>query len=95
MVIKRLSNYKKRIIIKVKTQNNNTNGGVGMVLCLEKYKNQIDNNPTINLSLADMLFDKEKRNTIYKQYDKDYVSTKEEDEIYNEMTNRYYKEKEE
>lgn len=43
------------------------------------------NNPTIYIPFIDMLFDEEKRTEIYVKYDKNYQSTKEEDEIYNEM----------
>lgn len=90
MVIQR---YKRKIITNIK-KFKKEKWGENMVVCLENYKHRVDENPAITISLADMLFDKEKRQAIYKQYDKDYVSTKEEDEIYNDMTKRYYEENE-
>lgn len=64
-------------------------GGVQMVLELSNYKK---NDPSIHIPFVDMLFDKEKRTAIYVKYDKNYQSTKEEDEIYNEMRGRYREE---
>jgi len=53
-----------------------------MVMQMSNYKN---GNPTIEISLVDMLFDKNKRECIYNQYDKNYLSTHEEDEIFEDM----------
>ncbi|MCD3322056.1 hypothetical protein G8V07_16390 [Clostridium botulinum D/C] len=65
------------------------NGGIHMVLELSDYRKS---NPSIKLSFVEMLFDKEKRQAIYAKYDKNYQSTKEEDEIYNEMRGLYREE---
>jgi hypothetical protein len=86
MVIKRCKCNK--ITLKTKSE---MNGGEGMVVNLEQYRSS--DNPSIKISLVDMLFDKEKRNAIYKHFDKDYISTKEEDDICNDMMNYYAREK--
>jgi len=53
-----------------------------MVMQMSNYKNV---KPAIEISLIDMLFDKNKRECIYNQYDKNYASTQEEDEIFQDM----------
>lgn len=50
--------------------------------------NQNDENKedvAIKVPLVDMIFDPEKRKVIYRKYDKEYSSSKEEDEIFEEM----------
>lgn len=59
------------------------------VIQLLNYKRS---NPAIQLSLVDMLFDTEKRNATYANYDSKYQSTKEEDEIFEEMRACYREE---
>ncbi|WP_313232117.1 hypothetical protein [Tissierella praeacuta] len=50
------------------------------VIKLHKDNKQLAENPTIDISFADMLFDKNKRLATYAKYDKNYESTIE-DEI--------------
>ncbi|WP_252251307.1 hypothetical protein [Clostridium sp. VAP52] len=92
MLIKRLRCEKSRGVLQVKKVRLQ-NGGVNMVVCLNEYRNNNNNDPSIKISLVDMLFDREKRNTIYKYYDKKHTSTKEEDDICNDMMNYYAREK--
>lgn len=77
MKIKRIDGFRiKKIHLK---------GEGHMVVELQKYRNE---SPDIEISLVDMLFDKNKRKCIYKQYDDIYSSTEEEEEIYEEMMGR-------
>lgn len=57
------------------------------VIKLHEDNKQLAENPTIDISFADMLFDKNKRLATYAKYDKNYESTIE-DEIFNEMNSR-------
>lgn len=59
-----------------------------LIMDLNEYKKNKSFNPTINLSFIDMVFDKNKRNSVYKEYDEKYESTVEEDEIFKRMTKR-------
>ena len=79
MIIKMWTGKKKNTFIKLAICNK---GGVNMVMQMRNYKNE---NPAIEISLVDMLFDKNKRECIYNQYDKNYFSTQEEDEIFEDM----------
>lgn len=56
--------------------------GKDMVVQMSNCRNE---NPAIEISLVDMLFDRNKRECIYNQYDKNYLSTQEEDEIFQDM----------
>ncbi len=58
------------------------------VIKLHKNNKQLVENPAINISLVDMLFDENKRLATYAKYDKNYESTIEEDEIFNDMNLR-------
>lgn len=79
MSIKMWTGKKQNIFIKLAIWNK---GGRNMVMQMSDYKNE---NPSIEISLLDMLFDKNKRECIYNQYDKNYFSTREEDEIFQDM----------
>ena len=58
------------------------------VLDLNKYKENKSFNLVIDIPFIDMILDKNKRQCIYKKYDKNYKSSTEEDEIFKQMTAR-------
>lgn len=79
MSIKMWTGKKKNTYIKLAICNK---GGRTMVMQMSNYRKE---SPAIEISLVDMLFDKNKRECIYNKYDKNYFSTREEDEIFQDM----------
>lgn len=70
---------KRNVCIKLDVCNE---GGKAMVMQMSNYRKE---SPAIEISLVDMLFDRSKREYIYNKYDKNYFSTQEEDEIFQDM----------
>ncbi|MBU3098761.1 MULTISPECIES: hypothetical protein [Clostridium] len=86
MMIKK---WKGRINLNTQKSKLKDKGAIDMVVQLANYNRQ---DPTINISLIDMIFNKENRKVMYAKYDKNYQSTKEEDDIYNDMRGNYREE---
>lgn len=63
------------------------------ILDFNLYKNRKlkDIRPALEVSILDMCLNKDLRLSIYRKYDNIYISTKEEDEIFKEMTSKIYK----
>ena len=56
-----------------------------MTPVIELDKQRVKENPAIEIPLVDMLFDKEKRQAMYKKYDDKFEENAEEREIYEAM----------
>ncbi|HCL4455010.1 TPA: hypothetical protein N2D10_003033 [Clostridium botulinum] len=95
MVIKKWTGckevYKLKKIYKYKVK---CGGGVDMmtpVLDLNTIKESKSFNPSIQIPFIDMVFDKEKRQAVYKKYDRKYEENEDEEEIFKQMTARRLK----
>jgi|GEM_PF-4591178 len=61
------------------------------VLDLEQIKGSKEFSPSLKVPFLDMIFDKNKKQAIYENYDKNYKESKEEEEIFKLMTARLQK----
>ncbi len=58
---------------------------------IQMIKKVKEETPNIQIPFLDMIFDKEKRQTTYKKYDKNYEEIKDEEDIFKQMTIRRLK----
>lgn len=95
MDIKKWTGYKKAYKLKkIYKHKINCGGGVYVitpVLDLNTIKESKSFNPSIQIPFVDMVFDKEKRQAIYRKYDKKYEENEDEEEIFKQMTARRFK----